>query len=65
MRGASTHLISQRVELLQPAQKVERLVQLLGGGAGEEGKQQGGLALVFANTIPMANKVRYTSWLWR
>ena len=49
------HLIEQRVELLpHDTQKMERLFQLLSGE--ERGKR--GLALVFANTIPMAKKAR-------
>ena len=48
------HLIEQRVEMLpHDTHKMERLVQLLDGSEGG----QGGLALVFTNTIPMAKKV--------
>lgn len=52
-------LPGQRAELIQhEALKLERLLQLVGGG-GEAGQGgQAGLALVFTNTIPTAKKVR-------
>ncbi|GAX72729.1 hypothetical protein CEUSTIGMA_g185.t1 [Chlamydomonas eustigma] len=51
IQGGTTHLIDQRLELVQPTQKLERLVQLLSS------PDSRGLAVVFTNNIPNAKKV--------
>ena len=63
VRGASVHLIEQRAEQMQDeVHKMERLLQLLASGSGDGSgasgsSSQGGLTLVFTNTIVMSKKV--------